>query len=99
MLASMGRRSVERRLRKVADELIRLRKEIVVIDEQLQQLADEADDAALRALVSESPAAGPEHRHARAHADAMAEHRAHVLRRITALETRQDELLDQLTGP
>lgn len=98
MLSSMGSWLIERRLRKVADRLRHLREELVVIDEQLAQLASEADDASIRALVSESPSAWPEHREARAHADAMGEHRAHVIRTIAELETRQDELLDQLTA-
>ena len=39
-------------------------------DEQLAHLADEADDARLRALVSETPLAEHEHREAERHADA-----------------------------
>lgn len=102
MLAAMvwgsGRSAVERKLRKVSARLVALREELRVIDEQLAQLRDEADDAGVRALVSESPAAGPEHREARAHAEAMAAHRAHVVAELAALEARQDDLLDELSA-
>jgi len=93
-----GRSSVEKKLKAVSSRLVRLREELRVIDEQLLQLREEADDAALRALVSESPAAGPEHREALGHAEAMAAHRAHVVAEIAELEARQDQLLDQLSG-
>ena len=93
-----GRGSVEKKLKQVSTRLVRLREELRVIDEQLLQLRDEADDAALRAMVSESPAAGPEHREARGHADAMTAHRALVVADIARLEAEQDRLLDQLTA-
>jgi hypothetical protein len=67
-----------------------------MIDEQLTQLRDEADDLALRALVAETPAASHASNDARKHADAMRRHRDHVVEEIAKLETRQDELLDRL---
>lgn len=66
-----------------------------MIDEQLGHLADDADDLGVRAVVSDSPEAAYEHRHAQAHADAMARHRAKVVADIAALEEEQDRLLDQ----
>jgi chromosome segregation ATPase len=89
---------VERRLKQGTLRLRNLRDELRVIDEQLAQLADEADDMGVRSLVSENPGAATEHRHARAHVEAMARHRAHVLDSIAELERRQDQLLDRLTG-
>ena len=73
-----------------------LREELRVIDEQLLQLADEADDSRIRSLVSETPLADQEFREARRHADAMVARRREVLDSIAHLEHRQDELLDQL---
>src|SRR5262249_62241209 len=73
-----------------------LREELRVIDEQLVHLGDDAEDARLRALVSETPLADREHRDARRHADAMARRRAEVVESIGALEARSDELLDRL---
>ena len=92
----MSRSLVERRLAEVASRLRSLREELSVTDEQLEQLAAEADDARLRALVSETPLAGREHREAQRHADAMTRHRAEVLDDIAKLEQAQDELLDRL---
>ena len=67
-----------------------------MIDEQMAHLLDDADDASIRALVSENAGVGTEHRHAQAHADAMAAHRAHVIADIRSHELRQDDLLDAL---
>jgi hypothetical protein len=88
---------VERRLTEVGGRLRVLRDELRVIDEQLQHLGDEADDAGLRALVSETPLAEKEDREARRHADAMARRRDEVAGSIVTLEVRLDELLDQLS--
>jgi hypothetical protein len=94
---------VERRLSQVATRLKSLREELAMIDEQLDHFASDADDSAIRALVSETPGAGGggaafEANDARKHADAMARHRAHVLATIADLERRQDELLDKLSS-
>jgi predicted nucleic acid-binding Zn-ribbon protein len=94
----MSKASVERRLRQVAGRLRQLREELDVTDEQLTQLAGAADDAHLRALVSETPLAGEDHRQAERHAEAMRRHRAHVLDEISRLERSQDELLDEFVA-
>ena len=94
----MGNRLIERRLSKTGARLKTLRGELAVIDEQLRQLGDDADDQALRALVSETPGAGAEARSAQRHVDAMRRHRAHVVDEMAELERRQDELLDQLSA-
>jgi DNA-binding transcriptional MerR regulator len=92
----MSRSLVERRLSEVADRLRTLRGELGVAEEQLAHFADEADDARLRALVSETPLAEKEHREAQKHADAMVRHRAEVQAEIAELERAQDDLLDKL---
>lgn len=94
----MGQWLTERRLSQVASRLRSLRDELSMIDEQLVQFADDASDLSLRALVSETPMASHESNEARKHLDAMRRHRSHVVDEIASLETRQDELLDQLTG-
>ncbi len=91
----MVRPLVERRLRDVSQRLQRLREELEVTDEQLAHLADEADDARIRALVSETPTAERDHVEAAGHADAMRRHRASVQDEIARLEQAQDELLDR----
>ncbi len=89
---------VERRLSQVATRLRELRDELSMIDEQLDVIADDADNQAIRALVSETPGAEFEANDARKHADAMARHRNHVVTKIAELEVRQDELLDKLSA-
>lgn len=92
----MSRSLIERKLFEVAERLRALREELSVADEQLAALVEAADDARLRALVSETPLAGREHTEAQRHADAMARHREDVLHQLTELERAQDELLDRL---
>lgn len=92
----MSRSWIERKLFEVAERLRALREELGVVDEQLAVLEEAADDARLRALVSETPLAGREHTEARRHADAMARHRADVVSQLAELEKSQDELLDRL---
>ena len=94
----MSRRQVERRLTEVGRRLGQLREELRVADEQLVHLADAADDARLRALVSETPVSDREHREASRHAESMRHHRSAVLEEIARLEATQDELLDRFTA-
>ncbi|HSL73151.1 MAG TPA: hypothetical protein VK853_01715 [Ilumatobacteraceae bacterium] len=94
----MGNWLVERRLSQVASRLKTLRADLSVIDEQMIHLGDDADDHAIRALVSETAGASYEARDARRHVDRLARHRAKVVEEIAALEARQDELLDRMTG-
>ena len=94
----MSRRLIERKLADVSERLKRLRGELQVADEQLAFFAEAADDARLRALVSETPLATHDHDEAQRHADAMARHRADVLASIRELERSQDELLDRLVS-
>ena len=94
----MTRGMIERRLSEVAIQLRELRRELAVTDEQLAQLADEADDARLRALVSETPLAEKDHREAARHAEAMRRHRDDLVAEIRNLEQSQDQLLDRLSG-
>jgi DNA transposition AAA+ family ATPase len=91
-------RSVEQRLIETSGELKRLRRELAVAEEQLEHFAEEAEDARLRALVSETPLADREHREAQRHAEAMERHRAELLSDIDRVERTQDDLLDRLNG-
>src|SRR5579885_2248532 len=92
----MSRRLVERKLSESAERLRQLRAELAVADEQLAFLADAADEARLRAMVSETPMADREHRDAQKHADAMGRHRAQLVTQIAELSRAQDELLERL---
>ncbi len=92
----MSRWLVEKRLFQAAERLKQLRAELMVVDEQLVFLTEAADEARLRALVSETPLADREHREAQKHAEAMTRHRAQLASTIVELERSQDELLDRL---
>ena len=94
----MTRGQVERRLRAVSAQLRSLRDDLQVTEEQLVRLVDEADDARLRAMVSETPLAEKEHRAAGRHAERLRKHRDKVTARLAALEAEQDDLLDRLTA-
>lgn len=91
----MSRAQIERRLRTVSKQLRSARDDLAVTEEQLIQLSDEADDARLRALVSETPLAEKEHRKASRHADRLRKHREKLTAAIAALDREQDELLDR----
>ena len=92
----MSKWLVERKLSEAAERLRQLRAELGVVDEQLAFLTDAADDARLRAMVSETPMADREHRDAQKQADAMARHRGDLVKQIGELEKAQDELLERL---
>ena len=93
---TMSRELIERRLVEVNRRLRRAREELNVVDEQLRALSEVAEDARIRALVSETPLAGRDHHDAQRHADAMARSRAAVVASIEQLERAQDELLERL---
>ena len=92
----MPQSRIERRLLEVNRRLQRAREELSVLDQQLVAFADEADDARVRALVSESPEANKQHREAERHAQAMQRSREALTATIAELERSQDELLDRL---
>lgn len=92
----MNRAAVERSLRDVHVRLVKARQDLAVLDEQLTHVADAADDARIRALVSETPGAAHESSDAQRHAEAFARARSALVELIADLEHRQDELLSQL---
>ncbi len=95
-LLGMARSLVERRLVDLADRLKRLRDDLRVADEQLMQLRDEADDARLRSLVSETSVAAKEHRQAAKQLEKLENLRQDVAADIAKHEAKSDELLDQM---
>lgn len=95
-LRRMSRSSIERQLTDVAEKLKRLRGELAVVDEQLVQLTEEADEARIRSLVSETPIAEREHHEAQRHLEVIRRHRQDLGRSLEDLEHVQDDLLDRL---
>ncbi|MEM9891723.1 MAG: hypothetical protein AAF962_12730 [Actinomycetota bacterium] len=92
----MSRATIERKLKTLSEELVALRSELRVIDEQLQHFIDEADDARLRSMVSETPLAAQEHREATKTVRGMQRDREVKVKRMAKLEAKQDSLLDDL---
>jgi hypothetical protein len=93
---TVPRSLIERRLSDSVKRLKRAREELAVIDEQATALNETAEEARLRALVSETPLANKEYQEAQRHADAMDRARRAVLSSIAELQRAQDELLDRL---
>ncbi len=91
----MSKRRIERRLTEIGKRLKELRSDAAVAEEQLLHLAETAEDARLRSLISETPVADREHRESARHAETMRRHRDEVTALIAKLEQQQDDLLDQ----
>ncbi len=92
----MSRVLIERRLFDVAQRLKRAREQLAVIEEQLAVMAEAADEARIRSLVSETPLAHREYADAQRHADAMERSRRSVAAEVAELQQAQDDLLDRL---
>lgn len=93
----MFRWLIERKLTNVSTRLRGARGDLAVLQAQAAHFRDEADDSHVRALVSDSPAADHDYREDRRHADTFAKERERLTRQISALERRQDVLLDKLS--
>jgi chromosome segregation ATPase len=93
-----GRRRAERRLFDANERLGRARAELEVIEAQLAELSDQADEAQVRAVVSETPLAEHEWSDARRHAEHLARRRDAVRRQMTELEHTIDELIGKLVS-
>jgi len=97
-LSPTSRARIEKRLSQVGRRLSALRTDLAVAEQAVVQVDGEADDARLRALVSETPLAEREHHEIRRQADVQRRNRDELLDEIAKLEQRQDELLDQYTA-
>ena len=80
----------------LSKRLRRAREELAVADEQFRALAEAADDARVRALVSETPLAARESNEAQRHAQAMGAARDSLAAQVKRMEAEVDELLDKL---
>jgi chromosome segregation ATPase len=94
----MSQSLLRRRLVDVSERIKRMRAELAVTQEQLAFLEEEAEDARLRALVSETPIGDAEARDARRHADALARQRDALERALAGLVREQDDLLDRMAA-
>lgn len=90
----MSRARTERRLADVSARLAVLRKDLQVAEQAYLQVEFEADDARLRAMVSETPLAQKEHEQVRRQSELARRSRDELRDEIAKLEQRQDDLLD-----
>ncbi len=82
-------------MKDVGRRLTSLRTDLAVAEQAVIQVEGEADDARLRALVSETPLAEREHQEVRRQAEVQRRNRDELRDEIAKLEQRQDDLLDQ----
>ena len=94
----MGKKLLKSRLLDTSQQLKRLQADLQVTEEQLAVLADEAEDARIRSLVSETPIADKEHREAHRHAESMRRHYTDLKIEIVKIENLQNQLLDQISS-
>ena len=95
----MSIRTVERQLRRTSEQIVNLRTELMLLDEQVVHFSDEAETARIYALVSETPISERTHQRAARHADVISQQRNQLVARLAELEGQQDALLDRITGP
>ena len=94
----MSIRTVERQLRRTSEQIVNLRAELVLLDEQFAHFSDEAETARIYALVSETPISERTHQRAARHADVISRQRNELVDRLAQLEGQQDSLLDRISG-
>ena len=87
---------VERELIQAGERLARAREELAALDEQVAWFEEAADDARMRALVTESKADQREHSEAQRHSEAIARSREDLVAHIARLRRLQEELLEEL---
>ncbi len=92
----MQRFMLEHRIRDLHSKLLRARAELALIEEQLAVVNEEAEDARVRSLVSETPLATHEYAEVRRHADAMERARDSMQARVDELVLRRDELISHV---
>ena len=89
---------VAARMRSISEEIASLETEVRILDEQIAFQTDVAEDARIRALVSETPIASRESREAGDELTRWQKARDDAHARIEALRAEQDRILDQLQG-
>lgn len=89
---------IDDRLRAVSAEIKSLLTEAAILDEQVAFQAEVAEDARIRALVSETPLADREAREARQDLERITRSRDEARERLERLRGEQDRLLEQLAA-
>ena len=88
---------VERQLKEVGKRISRYKDELAIADEQLNHLQNEAEDARMKSLVSETAIADQERREVDQQVESMNRHHQHLIAEIKNLGERQDQLLEKIS--
>ena len=88
----MSIRTVERQLRRTSEQIVNLRAELVLLDEQFAHFSDEAETARIYALVSETPISERTHQRAARHADTDSSKHVTADTRVTTLTLERMEV-------
>ncbi|MGZ4143297.1 MAG: hypothetical protein ACXVQY_12385 [Actinomycetota bacterium] len=87
---------IAERLRALSSEISELQTEIAILEEQIAFQTEVADDARIRALVSETPLADRESQVATGDLARLMRVRADTLKKVEQLRADQDGLLERM---
>jgi hypothetical protein len=87
---------VHERLAVLTNEIAEAQTNLRILDEQLAYVEQVAEDARIRALVSETPLADREYREAREDLERMRRSHAEAADQVRSLREEQDRLLERL---
>lgn len=90
-------KSLERRLGEITRRIKEEKEELLIAEEQLSMLLNDADDARIRSLVSETAISDHERRDSARQAENMGNYCLKIKNEINRLENLQDKMLDKLT--
>jgi hypothetical protein len=93
-----GPMNITERLSALSAEIAEARTAVRILEEQLAFQADVAEDARVRALVSETPIADRDYRIARDDLERLRRSRDDEMHQLQELEAERDALLDRLAG-
>ena len=92
----MFRKSLEKRLMEISHRIKKEIEDLLVAEEQLISLIDDADEARIRSLVSETAISENDRRDSARQSENMEKYCQKIRNEIQRLEAIQDELLDKL---
>ena len=92
----MFRKSLEKRLVEISRRIKKEKEDLLVAEEQLISLIDDADEARIRSLVSETAISDNDRRDSARQSENMEKYCQKIRNEIQRLEEIQDELLDKL---
>ena len=92
----MFRKSLEKRLLEISRRIKKEKVDLLVAEEQLISLIDDADEARIRSLVSETAISDNDRRDSARQSENMEKYCQKIRNEIQRLEEIQDELLDKL---